>query len=112
ESRGARRKSAGRGDPARPLAGGPNGQLWVTGEDALMQIGQGRPRFCALLINESAAGLAVEAQCVGWPAAPVQGGHLVGDERFIQRVLSQQMRKLAHQVGVPAELQLASDAFQ
>ena len=34
------------------------------------------------------------------------------DERFIQRVLRQQMRKLADQVGVPADLQLAADTLE
>ena len=77
-----------------------------------MELGQRRPRFCALLIDKAAAGFPVEAKCVAWPAAPVQGGHLVGDERLIQRVLSQQMAKLAYQVGVSAKFQLTLDALQ
>ncbi len=36
----------------------------------------------------------------------------MGDERFIQRVLGQQMAKLTDQVGVLAELQLAPDTLQ
>ncbi len=112
EFHGLRRKSVGRGHPARPLTGRAHGQVGVAAENALMEFGQRRPRFRALLINQAAAGFPVEAQCVGWPAAPVQGGHLVRDERFVQRVLRQQMRKLAHQVGVPADLQLASDPLE
>ncbi len=98
------RKGVRRCRPARALAGGPGGQPGITAEDALMKLGQHRPRFCALFLNEAAAGLPVEAQRIGWPAASVKGGHLMGDERFIQRVLGQQMAKLTDQVGVLAEL--------
>ncbi len=69
-----------------------------------MKLGQHRPRFCALFLNEAAAGLPVEAQRIGRPAASVKRGHLMGDERLIQRVLGQQMTKLTDQVGVLAEL--------
>jgi hypothetical protein len=96
----------------RALAGRPDRQPRVTAQDALMELGQRRPRFRALLVHQATAGFPVEAQRVGWPAAPVKGGHLVGDEGFIQRVLSQQTANLADQVGVPALGQLAPDPLQ
>ena len=75
-----------------------------------MEFGQCWPRFRALLIDEAAAGIPVEGECLTLPAAPVKRRHLVGDERLVQRVLSQQVAKLTHQVGMPAKLQLALDA--
>src|ERR1039457_4446064 len=77
-----------------------------------MEFGQRWPRFGALLIDKAAAGIPVEAEGLTLPAAPVKGRHLVGDERLIQRVLSQQMAELTYQVGVPAKLQLTLDALQ
>src|SRR6266851_10478631 len=77
-----------------------------------MEFGQHWPRLCALLIDKAAAGLPVEAERVTRPAAPVKGRHLVGDERLVQRVLSQQMAKLTDQVSMLAKLQLALDALQ
>ena len=77
-----------------------------------MKFGQRRPGFRALLVDQQVAGVPVEAQRVGRPAAPVERGHLVGDERLVQRVLGQQVRKLADQVGVPALFQLAADPLQ
>ena len=97
---------------ARALTGEPYGKLGVAAQDALMEFGQHRPRFRALLIDKAAAGFPVEAKCVTRPAVPVQSRHLVGDERLIQRVLSQQMAELPDQVGMPAKLQLALDALQ
>jgi hypothetical protein len=77
-----------------------------------MELGQRRPRFRALLVNQAMAGFPVEAQRVGGPAACVKGGHLVGNKRFIQRVLGQQTAELPDQVGVPAMRQLAPDPVQ
>ena len=57
------------------------------------------------------ADIPVEAEGLARPAAAVQGRHLVGDERLIQRVLGQQVMELTDQVGVLAELQLALDAL-
>src|SRR6266516_4218508 len=105
------RKGVWRCGPAGAPAGGRDGQAGVTAQNALMQLGQHRPRLCALLINEAAAGFPVEAECVGRSAAPVKGGHLVGDKRFIQWVLSQQMAKLAYQVSVATKLQLTPDTL-
>ena len=77
-----------------------------------MKLGQHRPRLCALLLNQAAAGLPVEAQGVGRPSAPAKSGHLVGDERFVRRVLNQHLAELTDQIGVPAKLQLAPDPLQ
>src|SRR6266851_2928590 len=92
--------------------GESHGQLGVTPQDALMEFVQHSPWFCALLIDKAAAGIPIEAECVTRPAAPVQGRHLVSDERLVQRVLSQQVAKLTDQVGMPAKLQLTLDALQ
>ena len=57
------RKGVGRrGRLARGLAGGPDGQLGVAAQDALMQFGQHRARFGALLIDQAATRLPVQAQ--------------------------------------------------
>ncbi len=70
------------------------------------------PGFGALLVDKTDAGFPVQAQCVSRPAAPVQSRHLVGDQCLVQRVLSEQLAKLADQVGMPAKLKLALDALQ
>jgi len=77
-----------------------------------MQLGQRQPRLGALFLDQAAARLPVETECVTGPAAPVQGGHLVGDERLIQRVGDQQVVQFADQVGVPAERELTLDPLQ
>ena len=77
-----------------------------------MEVGQQRPWFRPQLLDEAAADVPVEAEGLPRPAAPVEGRHLVGDERLIQRILGQQMAELSHQVGVPAKLQLALDALE
>src|ERR1022692_3936181 len=92
--------------------GESDGKLGVSSQDALMKFGQHRPRFCALLIDKEAAGFPVQAQRISWPAIPVKGRHLVGDERLIERVPSQQAAKLTYQVSVQAKLQLTLDALQ
>ena len=76
-----------------------------------MQVGQQRPWFRPLLLDEAAADVPVEAEGFPRPAAPVEGRHLMGDQRLVQRVLVQQMAELADQVGVMAKLQLAFDAL-
>ncbi len=80
-------------------------------QDALVQFGQQRPRLGAQLLVEAAADFPVEGEGLTWPAASVEGRHLLSDERLIQRVLGQQVAQLADYVGVPAQLQLALDAF-
>ena len=77
-----------------------------------MKLGQHRPRLCALLRNQAAAGFPVEAQGVGRPAAPAKSGHLVGDERFVRWVLNQQLAEFTDQIGVPAKLQLTPDPLE
>ncbi len=77
-----------------------------------MQLAQGRPWLGALLIDQAAAGLPVEAQRVTRPATPVQGGHLVGDEGLVQGILGEQVVQFTDQVGVPAERQLTLDALE
>ena len=77
-----------------------------------MHLGQHRPWFCALLIDEAAADIPVQAEGLTRPAASVESCHLVGDERLIQRVLRQQVAKLTDQIGMPAKFQLALDALQ
>src|ERR1035437_8417560 len=93
-------------------SGESDGKLGVSSQDALMKFGQHRPRFRALLIDKVAAGFPVQAQPISGPASPVKGRHLVGDERLIERVPSQQAPKLTYQVSVPAKLQLTLDALQ
>ena len=106
-----RRNRVGPGHPALRAAGRPEGQRGVMAQDALMQLGQQRPRLRALLLDEAGADVPVEAEGLTRPAASVQRRHLVGDERLIERVLGQQMTELADQVGMAAQLQLALDAF-
>ena len=77
-----------------------------------MQLGQPRSRLRALLIDQAAAGVPVEAERVTGPAAAVQGRHLVRDERLVQRVLAQQVLQLADQIGVPAKLQVTPDPLE
>src|SRR5215471_16419398 len=91
---------SGRGSPGIPA------------QDPLVQFGQRRPRLGALFLDKAAARLPVEAEPVTWPATPVQGSHLVGDERLVQRVGNQQVVQFADQVGVPAERELTLDPFQ
>jgi hypothetical protein len=95
-----------------PRAGAPGGQIGVVAEDALVQLGQHRPGLGALLVDELAAGVPVQAERLTRPAAPVQRGHLVRDERLVQRVLREQVAELTDQVGVLAEIQLALDPLQ
>jgi len=46
---------------------------------------------------------------VSGPATPAQRRHLVANQRFVRRVLDQQLRQLADQVGVLTEFQFAPD---
>ena len=112
ELRGPGRQRVRPRDPARTGTGGPHRQLGIMAQDALMKLGQQRPRLGALLLDEAAADIPVQAEGLTGPAASVEGRHLVRDERLIQRVLGQQVVKLADQVAVPAQLQLALDALQ
>ena len=77
-----------------------------------MQVGQRRPGLGALLLDQAAARLPVQAEGVSGPAAAVQGGHLVRDERLVQRILGEQMVQFTDQAGVPAQRQLTLDALQ
>jgi hypothetical protein len=77
-----------------------------------VQPGQQRAGLGALLVDQPAAGLPVQAQRIGRPAGPVQRSHLVRGEGLVQRVLGEQLMQLADQVGVPAELHLALDPVQ
>ncbi len=77
-----------------------------------MQLGQQRPGLGAQLLDEAAADFPVEAEGLGRPAAPVEGRHLLGDERLVQRVLGQQVAEFTDHIGVPAQLQLALDPLQ
>ena len=77
-----------------------------------MEFGERRARFGSLLLDQAAAGFPVEAERVTLPAASVEGRHLVGEERLIQRILRQQAAKLTYQVGMPAKFELALDALE
>jgi hypothetical protein len=98
--------------PGGQPGGRPSGKPGIAPEDPLMQFGEHRPGFCALLFDQVAARLPVEAEGVTWPAAAIQGGHLVSDEGLVQRILSAQMMQFADQVRVPPERQVTLDAFQ
>ena len=101
------------GRDSRAAAAAPPGKLGIAPEDPLMQFGQRRPGFGALLFDQAAARLPVEAEGVTRPAAPVQGGHLVGDERLVQRILQPaDWCSSPTRCGVPAERQLTLDALQ
>ncbi len=100
------------GSRLRALIGGPGGQLRVAAEDALVQGGQHGPGFGALLVDQAAACFPVEAEGVAWPAAPVQSLHLVADQGFVERILSQEVMQLAEQVGVPAKFEFALHPLQ
>ena len=100
------------GDPALARAGRAHRQLRIVAQDALVNLGQQRPRLGAMLFDEMAADIPVEAEGLTGQATAVEGRHLVGDERLIQRVLGQQVVQLANQVGVPAQLQITFDALQ
>ena len=104
--------SGGAARAGRRPTGRPDGQAGVAAQDALMKLGQHRPRFRALLLDQADTGLPVEAQGVGRPSAPAQRGHLVADERLVRRVLHQQLAKLTDEIGVLAKLQLAPDALE
>ena len=73
--------------PAWATIAGPWGKVGVVPQDALVELGQHRSRLGALVLDEPAAGFPVEAERLARPAAEVEGRHLVGDERLIQRVL-------------------------
>ena len=77
-----------------------------------MQFGQHRPGLGTQFVDDLAARVPVQAECLTGPAAAVQRGHLVRDERLIERVLREQVAELTNQVGVPAEFQLALDPLQ
>ena len=103
---------SGGGVAARRGPGAASGQPGVTIKDALVQAGQRRTRFRALLLDKTAASFPVEAQCVGRPADRVEGGHLVSDESFVQGVSGQQLSELTHQGGVLPKFQLALDPLE
>jgi hypothetical protein len=96
--------------PARP--GEPGGQVRVLAEDALVQFGQHRPGLGAQLLDDLAPGVPVQAERLTGPAAAVQRGHLMRDERLVQRVLREQVAQLTDQVSVPAEFEFALDPLQ
>jgi len=96
--------------PARP--GKPGGQVGVLAEDALVQFGQHRPGLGAQFVDDLAPGFPVQAERLAGPAAAVQRGHLVCDERLVQRVLREQVAELTHQVSVPAKAELTLDPLQ
>ena len=98
--------------PAGAGETGGAGQFGIVAEHPLMQLSQRGPRLGALFVDELATGVPVQAECLSRPAAAVQSGHLVRDERLVQRVLGQQVAELTDHVGVPAEVQLTLDPFQ
>ena len=74
-----------------------------------MQCGQRRTRFGALFLDEAAAGFPVQAQRITGAAAAVQGLHLEGDERLVERPPGEQVVQLADQVSVQAQALLCLD---
>ncbi len=100
--------------PGRARAGarrrGPECKRVVLAQDRVLELAQLGPGLYADVFDEPPARVLESLQRLGLPTAAVESEHELTGELLAGRVVGDQLPQLAHQIGVPACLEVGGDA--